>query len=63
MKNVLHIGRGRLDDVVFRPAVTPLEAAVLPAMERKSRAALCMIRRACDAGACTPAQRAKIWVR
>ena len=57
---------GRTDAVVFMPALTPLEASVLPAMERKDKklyGTLSMVRRAYDAGDCATAQRTKIWVR
>ena len=57
---------GRTDAVVFMPALTPLEASVLPAMEKKDKkryGTLSMVRHAYDAGDCAPAQRTKIWVR
>ncbi len=64
MKKKLRSGQTAYDAVVFLPAITPLEAAVLPAMERSSYyGTLRMIRRACGAGEPQPAQRAKIWVR
>ena len=51
----------------MRPALTPLEASVLPALEalerKKPYGTLSMVRRAYDAGDCTAAQRTKIWVR
>ena len=50
-------------DVVFMPALTPLEAAVLPAQERAAYGVLRMVRRAYDAGIACGSQRAKIWVR
>ena len=52
-------------DIVFMPALTPLEAAVLPARERETYGTLGMIRYACEAGEIRQscAQRAKIWVR
>jgi len=48
--------------VVFMPALTPMEAAVLPAQERKTYGTLGMIRYAYEAAgaeSCRP-QRAKI---
>ena len=53
----------RRADVVFMPALTPLEASVLPAQERKTYGVLRTIRRACDAGKDDLPQRTKIWVR
>jgi len=52
-------------DVVFMPALTPLEAAVLPARERKTYGTLSMIPCAYQAGEAERGrcQRAKIWVR
>ena len=52
-------------DVVFLPALMPLEAAVLPAQERKTYGMLNMIRYACEAGKeeYRRPQRTKIWVR
>jgi len=53
-------------DIVFLPALTPMEAAVLPARERETYGVLRMIGRAYDAGehgAQARCQRAKIWVR
>ncbi len=45
--------------VAFMPALTPMEAAVLPARQaRRPYGALAMVPRACDAP-----YRAKIWVR
>lgn len=53
--------------IIFRPAITPFEAAVLPAAERKAYGVLAMIRYAYEEtgekGVKTAAQRAKIWVR
>ncbi len=53
--------------VVFQPALTPLEAAMLPARDRSSRGALHQAQRAFDPWAQTRrdgrAQRQKIWVR
>jgi len=63
MKKKLRGRQAAYDAIVFLPAITPLEAAVLPAMERAPYGTLRMIRRACDAGMPQPAQRAKIWVR
>lgn len=66
MKKKLRSRRMPTDAVVFMPAITPLEASVLPAVERKDGKAygtLSMIRCAHDAGNCARAQRAKIWVR
>lgn len=54
------------EDVVFQPALMPMEAAMLPARERpQSRGALHMARRAFewDQPPCPCAQRQKIWVR
>lgn len=56
-------------DVVFRPALTPLEAAVLPARQRRGRAALHLLSSVqterfaavCRGG--VRDQRQKIWVR
>ena len=58
----------QLDDVVFHPAITPFEAAVLPAIEKPAYGTLRMIRRAYDAGnarngGSSGDYRAKIWVR
>ena len=52
-------------DIVFMPALTPLEAAVLPAQEREIYGTLGMVRYACEAeeGQQRRDQRAKIWVR
>ena len=51
------------EDVVFMPALTPLEAVVLPAQERAAYGVLHMVRHAYDAGISFGPQRAKIWVR
>jgi len=55
----------RCSDVVFMPALMPLEAAVLPAQERKTYGVLDMIPCAYEAGDAERCgdQRAKIWVR
>lgn len=59
-------------DIVFLPALTPMEAAVLPARERTiaRRGALRLAREAFDwdsaprgGCACGRSQRQKIWVR
>ena len=52
-------------NVVFMPALTPLEAAVIPAREKESYGTLGMIRHAYEAGdaVCRGVQRAKICVR
>ena len=52
-------------EVIFVPALTPLEAAVLPAREKETYGTLSMVRRAYEAGdaACRCSQRAKICVR
>ena len=50
-------------EVIFRPAVTPLEAAVIPAGEKQRYGALSMVPRACEAPFWRENQRAKIWVR
>jgi len=50
-------------DVVFMPALTPFEAAVIPAWEKETYGVLRMIRYACEADAPDSPQRAKIWVR
>ena len=55
-------------DVIFRPALTPLEAAMLPARETRGYGALRLARQAFDCCeplclACRCAQRQKIWVR
>ena len=53
-------------DVAFLPAITPLEAAVIPAKERNRQeryGVLRMMRYACEAGDACLYQRAKIWVR
>lgn len=55
-----------LDGVVFLPALTPMEAAVLPARERPERkayGALRMVPTAWEAGARAGTQRTKICVR
>lgn len=52
------------DQVVFLPALTPLEAAVLPARERpRAYGVLRMVRSAWEAGERPRPQRTKIWVR
>lgn len=54
------------DGVIFLPALTPMEAAVLPAQERPERrayGALRMVPTAWEAGARRSGQRTKIWVR
>jgi len=63
-KRMLRLSAAR-GDVVFLPALTPMEAAVLPAREKRTYGVLGMIRRAGDAGErfCEGDQRAKIWVR
>ena len=51
------------DQTIFRPALSPLEASVLPAREKMTYGVLGMIRRAYEAGEKTPEpffQRAKI---
>ena len=67
MKKKLQSRRMQTDAVVFMPALTPLEASVLPALEalerKKPYGTLSMVRRAYDAGDCAAAQRTKIWVR
>ena len=55
-------------EIVFQSALTPLEAAMLPARETRGYGALALAKRAfdgCDAlcPACRSAQRQKIWVR
>lgn len=57
-------------EVVFQPALTPMEAAVLPARERAParRGALRLAREGYDwdrilYGECAQDQRQKIWVR
>ena len=52
-------------EVIFVPALTPLEAAVLPAREKETYGTLSMVRRAYEAGdaAYRWPQRAKICVR
>lgn len=50
--------------VVFLPALTPLEACVLPARERRRPyGVLRMVPGAWEAGERKTPQRAKIWVR
>ena len=52
--------------VIFLPALTPMEASVLPAQERPERktyGVLRMVPTAWEAGARRTPQRAKIWVR
>ena len=56
------------EEIIFRPALTPLEAAMLPARERMERGALFHAMQdvgrsfsRCGAGGYV--QRAKIWVR
>lgn len=52
--------------VIFLPALTPLEASVLPARERPERrpyGVLRMVKSAWEAGERQAPQRAKIWVR
>ena len=54
--------------IVFQPALTPLEAAMLPARETRGYGALALAKRAFDCcgtlcPACRRAQRQKIWVR
>lgn len=54
------------DGVIFLPALTPMEAAVLPAQERPERRAygvLRMVPGAWEAGERRSNQRTKIWVR
>ncbi len=54
------------DGVIFLPALTPMEAAVLPAQERPERRAygvLRMVPGAWEAGERRGNQRTKIWVR
>ena len=54
------------DGVIFLPALTPMEAAVLPAQERPERRAygvLRMVPGAWEAGERRNSQRTKIWVR
>lgn len=54
------------DGVIFLPALTAMEAAVLPAQERPERSAygvLRMVPTAWEAGTRTSNQRTKIWVR
>lgn len=54
------------DDVIFLPALTPIEAAVLPARERPERkpyGVLHMVPGAWEAGERQARQRTKIWVR
>ena len=54
------------DGVIFLPALTPMEAAVLPAQERPERRAygvLRMVPGAWEAGEQQARQRTKIWVR
>ncbi|MGN0996758.1 MAG: hypothetical protein ACI4PG_07595 [Candidatus Ventricola sp.] len=55
-------------EIVFQPALTPLEAAMLPVRETRGYGALALAKRAfdcCDTlcPACRLAQRQKIWVR
>lgn len=52
--------------VIFLPALTPLEACVLPARERPQRrpyGVLHMVKSAWEAGERPAPQRAKIWVK
>ena len=49
------------DGVIFLPALTPMEAAVLPA--RRAYGVLRMVPRAWEAGERRGNQRTKIWVR
>ena len=72
MKNTVYAARRALPawncmasaDVVFRPALTPLEAAMIPAQERKhAYGALALARRPFAFEAETACQRQKIWVR
>jgi len=67
MKKNQHSAAPRSADVVFRQAITPLEASVLPAIEKGSYGTLRMIRYAREAGRdearAAGNQRAKIWVR
>lgn len=54
------------DGVIFLPALTPMEAAVLPARERPERkpyGVLRMVPGAWEAGERQARQRTKIWVR
>lgn len=56
-------------DVIFRPALTPLEAAMIPAEEKPRGGALRHVMReterrfALEGGETQAGQRAKIWVR
>ena len=50
-------------DIVFRPAMMPLEAAVIPAGDRAYIGALSMAPHAYEAIERRKNQRAKIWVR
>ncbi|MGN0775182.1 MAG: hypothetical protein ACI4MM_00750 [Candidatus Ventricola sp.] len=56
----------KTDGVIFLPALTPMEASVLPAQERPERrtyGVLRMVPTAWEAGMCRTPQRTKIWVR
>ena len=50
-------------EVIFYPAVTPMEAAVIPAREKMRYGALRMAPHAWEALEKRENQRAKIWVR
>ena len=64
MRNSLRPERGPYAcEVVFRPAVEPLEAAMIPAKEHWRFGVLAMVPRAYDAQQRKENQRAKIWVR
>ena len=50
-------------DIIFEKALLPMEAAVLPAEEKKRYGVLAMVPRAWEAAENEKGQRAKIWVR
>ena len=65
MKKRMQSTHRKLDaqDIVFYKALEPLEAAVIPAGEKRRLGALAMVPRAYDAQPRRQDQRAKIWVR
>ena len=64
MKKRKNVSRGACaQEVVFRAALEPLEASVLPAKECRRYDLLPMIRHAWEATERMQNQRAKIWVR
>ena len=62
-KNMHFVQRGKNVDVVFRRALEPIEACVLPAGEHAGFGVLSMVPMAGDTLQRQKDQRAKIWVR